>query len=180
MDVSGCALSFMFLKILPSMKKCLSYIFHTWKVYDKHFFYSKSNFRFWWATCSKLSKSRYLNLMTNNILKVSENLDFYGKTLSYNFLILKLYAAHFFIARLFYLVQITAETRSNLFSFVFWNCIKIVWLAFFQTFDAWNCMISIFGVWNCKISVFELLMSTRAVGPLFGGFQENLRAVFSD
>ena len=32
----------------------------------------------------------------------------------------------FFITRLFYLVQIAAETSSNLFSMVFWNCIKIV------------------------------------------------------
>ena len=44
---------------------------------------------------------------------------------------------------------------------VFWNCMKIVWLAFFHTFDAGNCMISFFGVGKFKISIFDLWMSTR-------------------
>ena len=30
-----------FLKILPFMKKWLSYNFHIWKLYDNHFFFSK-------------------------------------------------------------------------------------------------------------------------------------------
>ena len=43
----------------------------------------------------------------------------------------------------------------------FKNCMKIVWLAFFHTFDVGNCMISIFGVGKCKISIFGLWRSTR-------------------
>ena len=44
---------------------------------------------------------------------------------------------------------------------VFWKCMKIVWLEFFQKFDAGSCMISIFGVGKCKISIFGLWRSTR-------------------
>ena len=49
---------------------------------------------------------------------------------------------------------------------VFWNCMKIVWLAFFHTFDVGNCKTSIFGVGKCKISIFGLWRSTRVVFQL--------------
>ena len=48
----------------------------------------------------------------------------------------------------------------------FWNCMKIVLLAFFHTFDVENCKISIFGVGKCKISIFGLWRSTRVVFQL--------------
>ena len=54
----------------------------------------------------------------------------------------------FFITRLFYCVKIAAETSWNLFSVIFFNWMKFVWLAFFHTFDVWNCKISIFGSWR--------------------------------
>ena len=41
---------------------------------------------------------------------------------------------------------------------VFWNCMKIVWLAFFHTFDVGNCKISIFGVGKCKISIWRTMV----------------------
>ena len=46
-----------FMKILLFMKKCLSYKYHIWKLYDKPFFSFKINSGFWWARCSKLSKN---------------------------------------------------------------------------------------------------------------------------
>ena len=49
---------------------------------------------------------------------------------------------------------------------VFWNYMKIVWLAFFHTFDVGNCMIRIFGVGKSKISIFGLWRSTQVVFQL--------------
>ena len=43
---------------------------------------------------------------------------------------------------------------------------KVVWLAFFNIFDAGSCKISIFGVGKCKMSIFGLGRSTREVFQL--------------